>query len=71
MSIYKNIDEKIIELRQQHVIIDADVGNLYGVDTKQINQAVSRNADKFPSGYILELTKEERIEVVTNCDHLF
>ena len=70
MSIYKNIDEKIIELRQQHVIIDADVGNLYGVDTKQINQAVSRNADKFPSGYILELTKEEKIEVVTNCDHL-
>ncbi len=70
VAVYKNIDEKIIEIRQQHVIIDADVADLYGVDTKQINQAVSRNTEKFPNGYILELTKEEKIEVVTNCDHL-
>ena len=40
------------------------------MDTKQINQAVSRNPEKFPDGYIISLTKQEKEEVVTNCDHL-
>lgn len=65
-----DVQDKIIEIRQQHVIIDSDVAALYGVDTKQINQAVSRNPEKFPEGYVIELTKEEKNEVVTNCDHL-
>lgn len=64
------VQEKIIEVRKQQVIIDADVAELYGVETKQINQAVSRNPDKFPAGYIISLTKQEKEEVVTNCDHL-
>ena len=67
---FVDIEDKIIEVRQQHVIIDNDVADLYGVDTKQINQAVSRNPEKFPEGYVIELTKEEKNEVVTNCDHL-
>jgi hypothetical protein len=72
MHITEDVDvqDKIIEVRQQHVIIDSDVAALYGVDTKQINQAVSRNPEKFPEGYVIELTKEEKSEVVTNCDHL-
>lgn len=72
MHITEDVDvqDKIIEVRQQHVIIDSDVAALYGVDTKQINQAVSRNLEKFPEGYVIELTKEEKSEVVTNCDHL-
>lgn len=52
------------------MIMDSDVAELYGVETKQINQAVSRNPDKFPDGYIINLTKQEKEEVVTNCDHL-
>lgn len=64
------VQEKIIEVRKQQVIIDADVAELYGVGTKQINQAVSRNPDKFPAGYIISLTKQEKEGVVTNCDHL-
>jgi hypothetical protein len=64
------VEEKIIEIRNQHVIIDSDVAALYNVETKQLNQAVSRNPEKFPGGYIIELTKEEKDEVVTNCDHL-
>lgn len=67
---YDQVKDKILRLRQQHVIIDSDVAELYGVETKQINQAVSRNPEKFPIGYIFELTKEEKDEVVTNCDHL-
>ena len=57
-------------IRNQNVIMDSDVAELYGVETKQINQAVSRNPDKFPDGYVINLTKQEKEEVVTNCDHL-
>jgi len=56
---YDQVQEKIIEIRNQKVIIDSDVADLYQVETKRINEAVSRNQDKFPSGYLIELTKEE------------
>ena len=67
---YDQVQDKIIEIRNQNVIIDSEVAELYGVETKQINQAVSRNPDKFPDGYVINLTKQEKEEVVTNCDHL-
>ena len=67
---YDQVQDKIIESRNQNIIIDTDVAELYGVETKQINQAVSRNPDKFPDGYVISLTKQEKEEVVTNCDHL-
>lgn len=67
---YDKVQDKIIEIRNQNMIMDSDVAELYGVETKQINQAVSRNPDKFPDGYIINLTKQEKEEVVTNCDHL-
>lgn len=65
-----DVEDKIIEIRKNHVIIDSDVALLYGVDTKQVNQAVSRNLDKFPEGYIFKLTQDEKEQVVTKCDHL-
>lgn len=52
------------------MLIDADVAELYGVQTKEINQAVKNNPEKFPVGYILELNKEEKAELVKNFDHL-
>ncbi len=64
------VEEKIIDLRNKHVIIDSDVAQLYGVETKRINEAVSRNQEKFPEGYLIELTEQEKLEVVANCDHL-
>lgn len=67
---YEDVSTKIINLRDQKIIIDSDVAELYGVETKEINQAVSRNPEKFPDGYIFELTPVEKTEVVTNCDHL-
>lgn len=67
---YDLVQDKIIEIRNQNVIIDSDVAELYGVETKQINQAVSRNPDKFPDGYVINLTKQEKQKLVTNCDHL-
>ncbi len=56
---HDQIENKIIEIRNQKVIIDSDVAELYGVDTKRINKAVSRNPDKFPDGYLLTLTSPE------------
>ncbi|MBA2648059.1 MAG: ORF6N domain-containing protein [Legionella sp.] len=53
------VEEKIIEIRNTHVIIDSDVAELYHVETKRINEAVSRNLEKFPAGYLIELTQEE------------
>ena len=49
----------IISLRGQEVILDFEVAKLYGVETRIINQAVKNNPDKFPDGFVFELTKEE------------
>ena len=54
-----NVEEKIITLRNQQVILDCDVAELYGVETKRINEAVSNNPEKFPEGYIFELDNQE------------
>jgi len=55
----ENIQELILEIRGQKVIIDSDVAELYGVETKRINEAVKNNPDKFPEGYIIELSKDD------------
>ena len=49
----------IISLRGQDVILDFEVAKLYGVETKRVNEAVRNNPDKFPEGYVFELTKKE------------
>ena len=46
-------------MRGEDVILAADVAKLYGVETRVINQAVKNNPDKFPDGFVFELTKEE------------
>ena len=53
------VENKIITLRDRQVILDSDVAELYGVQTKEINQAVRNNPEKFPQGYIWELSTEE------------
>ena len=53
------VESKIITLRGQQVILDSDVADLYGVETKRINEAVSNNPEKFPDGYIFELDNQE------------
>ena len=50
--------------------LDRDVAELYGVTTKVVNQAIRNNPDKFPSGYVIELTNSEKEHVVKNFDHL-
>lgn len=62
------VQEKIISIRNQKVIIDSDVAKLYGVETKRINEAVKNNPKKFPHGYLLELTREEKNQLVEIFD---
>lgn len=59
LSHLADVKDKIILVRNNHVILDADVAALYGVETRVLNQAVKRNADKFPTDYMFRLTKEE------------
>ena len=70
MTELQKIKDKIIVLQNQQVILDSDVAEIYGVETKRINEAVKNNPDKFPEGYIISLTQSEKAEVVENFDHL-
>jgi hypothetical protein len=66
----KPLESVILTLRNQKVILDADLAVIYGVATKVLNQAVKRNAERFPDDFRFQLTAGETLEVVTNCDHL-
>ncbi len=70
MKLLIEVNEKIVTIRNEKVILDSDVAELYGVPTNDINQAVKRNPDKFPEGYIIRLTDREKEEVATNCGNL-
>ncbi len=58
-NLLPEVEKKIITLRNQQVILDSDVADLYGVETKEINQAVKNNPEKFPKGYIFQLEDQE------------
>ena len=56
-----DIENKIIVIRGQQVMLDRDLAELYGVETKVLNQAVKRNIERFPTRFMFQLTKEEQI----------
>jgi hypothetical protein len=60
----------IFQFRGFKVMIDADLAVLYGVSTKALKQQVKRNMERFPDDFMFELTKNEKDELVTNCDQL-
>lgn len=64
------VERKIFLIRNQKVMIDADLAELYGVSTKRLNEQVKRNKERFPDDFMFRLTKREKQEVVANCDHL-
>jgi hypothetical protein len=55
----ETIAQRIFVLREQKVLLDADLAALYGVDTRRLNEQVRRNRDRFPQDFIFELTREE------------
>lgn len=64
------IEHKILVIRGQKVIVDADLAALYGVPTKRLNEQVKRNKVRFPVDFMFQLNEAEKAEVVANCDHL-
>ena len=65
-----NIENKIHVIRGQQVMLDRDLAELYGVETKRLNEQVKRNIERFPEDFMFSLNKTEKDEVVANCDHL-
>jgi hypothetical protein len=56
---YNQVESKLLNIRNQQVLLDSDVAELYEVETKRINEAVKNNPDKFPYGYVIELNDLE------------
>ena len=65
-----DIEKLIVTIRGVQVLIDQDIARIYGVTTSRLNQQAKRNIARFPESFRFQLTKEERDEVVANCDNL-
>ncbi|MFK7912195.1 MAG: ORF6N domain-containing protein [Akkermansiaceae bacterium] len=55
----EKIEPLVLYLRREKVLLDADLAQLYGVETRVINQAIKRNPDRFPSDFMFQLDEEE------------
>ncbi len=63
-----NIRQRIFTVRGLQVMVDRDLAELYGVENKRLNEQVKRNIERFPEKFRFQLTKEEKDELVANCD---
>jgi hypothetical protein len=64
------IEQRILLIRGEKVIVDADLAEFYGVRTKRLNEQVRRHRERFPEDFMFRLTSAEKAEVVAKCDHL-
>jgi len=64
----ERIESKIYLIRGQKVMLDRDLAELYGLQTKRLNEAVKRNAARFPGEFMFQLSEREKSELVANCD---
>ena len=55
----EQIQQKIFEIRGQKVMLDRDLAQMYGVETKRLNEQIKRNMKRFPEDFMFQLTKEE------------
>lgn len=62
------IQTKILSIRNQQVMIDRDLAELYGVETKRLNEQIKRNTERFPSNFMFQLKEIEKTELVAKCD---
>ena len=69
----RSIESHIITIRGQRVILDSDLADLYGVQTKVLNQALKRNLRRFPKDFLIKLSEEEwdllKSQFVTSKTH--
>ena len=64
------IDSRILVLRSQRVMLDADIAGLYGVTTSRLKEQIRRNRERFPHDFMFQLTRTEKAQVIAKCDHL-
>jgi len=64
----ERIDNAILEIRGERVMLDVDLAEVYGVTTRRLKEQVRRNRDRFPDGFMFELTLDEKDELVAKCD---
>ncbi|MBW7870142.1 MAG: ORF6N domain-containing protein, partial [Flavobacteriia bacterium] len=64
----KHIEIRIFNIREVQVMIDRDLAEMYQVETRVLNQAVKRNIERFPQQFRFQLSDDEKMELVTNCD---
>lgn len=74
-EIINNVHEQVIlnkiyNIRNQKTMLDFDLAELYEVETRVLKQAVKRNAFRFPSDFMFQLSKDEWQELITICDNL-
>lgn len=63
-----SIEPRILTLRGQKVMLDRDLAELYGVPTYRLNEAVKRNSKRFPAHFMFQLSRQEKQELIANCD---
>ena len=64
------VEQRILLIRGQKVMLDADLAQVYSVTTKRLLQQVHRNRERFPADFMFQLNAKEMNEVVANCNHL-
>jgi len=65
---YEDVADRILTIRNQQVLLSMDVAELYGVETREVNQAVKNNLRKFPEDYVILLGDDEKMELIKNFD---
>ena len=64
------VEEKLLTIRGTPVLLDSEAAALYDVETREVNQAVKNNPEKFPKGYVIRLSRSEKEKVIKNFDNL-
>ena len=68
IGLQSSIESRILNLRDKQVMLDRDLAELYGVETRVLNQAVKRNINRFPEDFMFQLTREECLNIYTLTD---
>ncbi len=58
-------------MRNEQIIIDRDLAELYGVETKRLNEQVKRNSERFPTDFMFQLNDKEKNDLVAKCDRFY
>lgn len=70
LIVQSEISSRIYTIRGEQVMLDRDLAELYGVETKRLNEQVKRNNERFPIDFMFQLKEDEKNELVAKCDRL-